>query len=174
MPLHPDAQSLVNRLDLTAHPEGGFYKEIHRSFLKVNREDDGQSRAGLTAIYYLLPSGDVSRWHIVSGSDETWHYASGSPLELFRLSPDANNDNNNRGERLLLGPLDPSIPEQAPIHIIPAGWWMAAASLGEYTLVNNCVGPGFEFSDFLLLRDAPPDAWPQFPDKFVHYKDKFI
>lgn len=169
MSLHPDAQSLVNRLNLTAHPEGGYFKEIHRSPLKVTR-DDGQSRVSLTAIYYLLPFGDVSRWHIVSGSDETWHFAGGSPLELFRLSSDANNS----GERLLLGPLDPSTPEQAPIHIIPAGWWMAAASLGDYTLVNNCVGPGFEFSDFLLLRDAPPDTWPHFSDQFLKYKDKFI
>ena len=40
---------------------------------------------------------------------------------------------------------------------IPAGWWLAAQSLGAYTLVGCTVAPGFDFAD-LELVDASTDA----------------
>jgi predicted cupin superfamily sugar epimerase len=53
-------------------------------------------------------------------------------------------------ERLRLGPLG---LDQEPVRCVPATWWQAARSSGDYTLVGCSVGPGFEFSDFELLRD---------------------
>jgi uncharacterized protein len=39
--------------------------------------------------------------------------------------------------------------------VVPAGTWQAARSLGSWSLVSCCVGPGFSFSDFDLLADQP-------------------
>ena len=38
--------------------------------------------------------------------------------------------------------------------MIPAGYWQAAKSKGEFTLVSCCVGPGFDFKDFELRRNT--------------------
>ena len=43
------------------------------------REIDGRSVG--TAIYYLLPAGQVSQWHRVDAG-EIWHWHAGAPLEL--------------------------------------------------------------------------------------------
>ena len=37
--------------------------------------------------------------------------------------------------------------------MIPSGYWQAAKSTGEFTLVSCCVAPGFDFKDFEMLRD---------------------
>jgi predicted cupin superfamily sugar epimerase len=140
---------LVEQLGLSPHPEGGFYREVWRSGEGVEPQDGRGRRAGITSIYFLLPAGAVSRWHRVR-SDEVWHHYEGAPLELLSVPPAT-----PRMDRIRLGPLEPG---QAPVHTIPAGWWQAARSLGDYTLVGCSVGPGFEFADFELLADDPASA----------------
>lgn len=51
---------LVNQLALQPHPEGGWYREVHRSGVQVRRAD-GAVRCALTQILYLLPAGGISR-----------------------------------------------------------------------------------------------------------------
>jgi predicted cupin superfamily sugar epimerase len=106
--------------------------------------DGRDERVALTAIYYLLPAGAVSRWHRVH-SDEVWQHCEGAPLELLQVPPTE--------WRLHRGRLGPLATEQAPILTVPAGWWQAALPLGSYALVNCSVAPGFEFADFELLAD---------------------
>jgi uncharacterized protein len=67
------AATLIRELDLVAHPEGGYFGEVHRSAQTVEPADGRGSRPALTTIYFLLPSGSVSRWHRVL-SDEVWHF----------------------------------------------------------------------------------------------------
>ena len=137
-------QHLIQTLELRDHPEGGYYREIWRSPLSVTPSDGRDPRAALTAIYFLLPAGAVSRWHRVR-SDEVWQHCEGAPLELLQLPP--------AGwalQRSRLGPLD---QDQGPVVTVPAGWWQAAHSLGAYTLVICTVGPGFDFADFELLAE---------------------
>ena len=43
---------------------------------------------------------------------------------------------------------------QLPQHVVPAGAWQMARSLGDYTLCGCTVAPGFDFSRFEL---APKD-----------------
>jgi predicted cupin superfamily sugar epimerase len=150
---------------LERHPEGGWYREEHRSSLPVRR-DDGLQRSALTLIWFLLTASDISRWHRVLGADETWHHAGGAPLELWLLPPAG-----GVASRHLLGPLSPldgplsARPEAAdgedrPVRVVPAGWWQAARSLGDWSLVTCCVGPGFDFDDFQLLHQLPPSTHP--------------
>ena len=148
-----DAAALIERYQLQPHPEGGWYRELHRSDLPVQRPD-GQQRRALTLILFLLDGASVSRWHRVSGADETWQFIGGDPLELLLLEPDG-----DAPSRLRLGfSLDD--PELTPVGVVPAGWWQAARSLGRWSLVSCCVGPGFSFSDFSLLADLPAADHP--------------
>ena len=152
-------EELIRRFDLQPHPEGGWYRELHRSADPVSRLD-GQRRPGLTAILFLLPQGEISRWHRVSGADETWHHAGGAALELLCLPPEGGA---LQHQRLSAVPPEPQAwPElkAAPLAVVPAGWWQAARSLGAWSLVSCCVGPGFDFADFTLLRDLPPVQHP--------------
>jgi predicted cupin superfamily sugar epimerase len=153
--MSPTPEALIDRFHLIPHPEGGWYRELHRSRGQVRRTDDGQQRAGLTVIAFLLTAGQVSRWHRVAGADETWHHAGGAPLDLWRLPPRGGNS-----ERLVLGPLAGGGPEQAPLQIIPAGWWQAARSQGRWSFLHCCVGPGFDFTDFSLMAQVPPQERP--------------
>lgn len=45
--------------------------------------------------------------------------------------------------------------------IIPAGCWQAACSDFSCTFVSYCIGPGFDFEDFEMLRDMPKESWPK-------------
>ena len=150
-------EALIRRYRLEPHPEGGWYRELHRSREAVSRAD-GQRRAGLTAILFLLPQGEISRWHQVCGADESWHHAGGAPLELLCLPPEGGA---LRRRRLATQLLDPAEEEAMPLAIVPAGWWQAAHSLGAWSLVSCCVGPGFDFADFTLLRDLHSSQHPE-------------
>lgn len=136
-------------LGLVPHPEGGYFREVHRSASLVHRPDSGTPRPALTAIYFLLAAGDMSRWHCVA-SDETWHFHEGEALELLTADPGFAHVARQR-----LGPVG---DDTRPVQVVPAGDWQAARSTGAYTLVSCTVAPGFEFADFALLRDRPADA----------------
>jgi predicted cupin superfamily sugar epimerase len=143
--MHPRAQQLVDSLALQPHPEGGFYREIHRSTETVLR-GSADRRAALTTIYYLLTAGEASAWHRVA-SDEVWHFYEGEPLELKIASQDA--------RVLVAHRLGPLAAGCEPVCVVAAGEWQSARPFGAYTLVGCSVGPGFDFADFTLLRDLP-------------------
>lgn len=143
------AEQLIAALNLTLHPEGGYYREVFRSRRRVSDLETGAERTALTGIYFLLAGDQVSRWHRCL-SDEIWHYHAGDPLELWTADPGW-----DRIERRILGP--PGAGGE-PIRVIEAGQWQAARSDGAYTLVGCAVGPGFEFEDFQLLRDLPAET----------------
>jgi predicted cupin superfamily sugar epimerase len=151
--VHPRATGLIDALQLAAHPEGGWYREVHRSALGVRRDADGAARAGLTTIFFLLAAGERSRWHRVQGADEAWHHYEGAPLELLSFAPDGSAPTITR-----LG-----TDAASRVHVIPAGWWQAARPTGDYALVGCTVGPGFDFADFAMLRDLPPAQQPPRP-----------
>lgn len=82
-------------------------------------------------------------------SDEVWHFYDGAPLELVWWEPDG-----DWTEGVHLGPVG-STPAAAPVAVVPAGWWQAARTTGDFTLVGCTVGPGFDYADFALMRDDP-------------------
>jgi hypothetical protein len=136
-----DAASLIARLGLKPHPEGGHYIETYR-----DRPPQG-GRGALTAIYYLLAAGEESRWHRLTDAAELWLHHAGGPLEL-RLSPDG-----RRRDILTLGA--DLARGQRPQALVPASCWQAARPLGDWTLVTCAVAPAFEFSSF----EMGPPGW---------------
>lgn len=146
---HPRATQLIEGIGLSRHPEGGWYREIHRAQLHVQPIDARSPRPALTVIYFLLTEGEVSRWHRVA-SDETWHFHEGSSLELLVV---ASHIDDVRIERV--GAWD---ADTQGVAVVPAGHWQAARCTGPYALVSCTVGPGFVFDDFEMLRDDPDAA----------------
>jgi hypothetical protein len=138
------AADIVRLLDLQPHPEGGHYRETWR-----DPATDAGGRSLGTAIYYLLGVGEVSDWHRVTDAAEIWHWHAGAPLVLT-VSPNGHDAAaHHLGPNLRMG--------QRPQHVVPAGCWQTATSLGAWTLVGCTVSPGFRFSGFEL---APPGWRP--------------
>lgn len=156
------ADELVRELGLAPHPEGGFYRELFRSRRMVRTDDGRSERWAATTIFYLLRAADVNRWHRVA-SDEIWHWYEGAPIEVHMLDPQV-----TRSRSELLGPVDGA---SVPVRVVPAGCWQAVRCTGEYTLAGCTVAPGFEFSDFRLLRELPDLAArlkQSFPELLPH------
>lgn len=141
------AQSLIRRLALRPHPEGGHYREVFRSAQEVPVA--AGVRAAATTIYFLLERGQKSLLHRVS-SDEIWHYYEGAPLRLHDVSPTLTRAATHR--------LGPERGKTRQVVTIVGNRWQAAQSTGAYTLVGCTVAPGFDFCDFTLLRDHPREA----------------
>lgn len=132
----------VIQLKLKPHPEGGYFREVHRSGETVTTTKG--KRSAITHIYYLLPKGEISRLHRVT-SDEIWHYIAGASLNLIEVSA-------NFKEKTIhkLGPMSPKC---TPFVIIPRNHWQGARSSGDFTLVSCTVAPGFDFADFSFPTD---------------------
>lgn len=134
-----DAEAIVALLGLAPHPEGGHYRETFRDPRLL---PDG--RAASTAIYFLLRAGEISRWHRVDAV-EIWHWHAGAPLALDIAEPGLPRRALVLGSNLAAG--------ERPQHIVPAGAWQRAQSLGSFTLVGCTVAPGFTFEGFELAPD---------------------
>ena len=141
------SSEIIKQFNLKAHPEGGWFREVLRSESYVIRKD-GEERNNITGIYYMLCKNEISKWHKVNYADEIWIYLKGAPLNLWCLD-----DGNKELKKL-------RIDSNNPVEMIPSGYWQAARSSGEYTLVSCCVGPGFEFWDFEMLKNKKPSLRP--------------
>lgn len=136
------AEEIIAALKLSAHPEGGWFRETWRAGTKAGE------RASGTAICYLLKQGERSHWRRIDAT-EIWHFYAGAPLRLS-LS-----EHGKTARELVLGPDLAS--GQAPQIALAPFCWQAAESLGDWTLVGCTVSPAFEFSGFEM---APPDWAP--------------
>ncbi|MGK2854424.1 MAG: cupin domain-containing protein [Microbacteriaceae bacterium] len=136
----------ARQLDLSPHPEGGWFRETWRSELTFPQSalpsDYTGSRQAGTAILFLLMPGQHSAWHTVR-SAELWLFHRGSPL-LLEVGREQ-----TAAATVLLGP-DITAGEQ-PQFVVPPGHWQRATPRDqEPTLVSCVVVPGFDFADFAL------------------------
>ncbi len=149
--MKPDyrVEQLIHLLDLRPHPEGGYYRETYRCDEFIPHDCLPSRFHGdrhySTAIYYLLPTGAVSRLHRIA-SDEVWHFYLGGPFTVFELKPDGSSDH------VVLGP--DIAGAQRLQHVVTAGTWFGAyPNPGtDYSLVGCTVAPGFEFADFEIAK----------------------
>lgn len=136
---------LAEQLDLSPHPEGGWFRETWRSPVSFRPDGYAGQRAAATAIYYLLLPGEESRWHAVR-SDELWFWHSGGPLAL-RLG--GNGERAAAGNLITLG--SDLTAGQQPHALVPGGTWQSAAPAASQPVLVSCVvAPGFDFADFRL------------------------
>jgi uncharacterized protein len=138
-------------LDLSPHPEGGWYRETWRSELSIGQSalpsDYSGPRSAGTAILFLLLPGQQSAWHTVR-SAEVWLFHRGGPL-LLEVGPEQQG-----AETIVLG-ADIAAGEQ-PQFVVPPGQWQRARLRGDQPCLVSCVVvPGFDFADFALA--APTD-----------------
>ncbi len=154
-----NAQFWITHLQLSPHPEGGYFKETYRSSGTIPQSALPANflgeRAYCTGIYYLLEQNDFSAFHRIR-SDEMWHFYGGGSLDLHVLHQSRHQlirigAGVDRGERLQW--------------IVPAGAWFAARPThgSSYVLAGCTVSPGFDFADFELgTRAQLYDEFPQY------------
>ena len=153
---------LIEKLNLKAHPEGGFFKETYRCNESVKKENlpsrFSGDRAHCTSIYFLLTSDNYSALHKIS-SDEMWHHYEGGTLEIFSI------DENGKLTIHLLGKNIENNEE--PQIVIKAGEWFGAKVKDKdtYTLAGCTVSPGFDFEDFTMAdKNELLEKFPQHKD----------
>lgn len=133
----------INRLQLQPHPEGGFYKEVFRSEMEVNRPPSLIPKKACTSIYYLLENSDYSGFHRIA-SDELWYFHKGDPLNIHVITPGG-----------AYNVIELSDSETGNLSaVVTAGSWFGASipSGNGFTLVSCAVAPGFEFADFEMAE----------------------
>ncbi len=136
-------KDLIAHLALDPHPEGGWYRQTWIA------DQQGDTRAAGTAIYYLLDAGERSHWHRID-SAEIWHHYMGGAVRLL-LSP-------TDGGPVTPHLLGPQIGNgQRPQVLVPPGCWQSAAPVDGWALMGCTVSPGFEFEHFEM---APKDWAP--------------
>jgi len=142
-------EQIIQTLNLTKHPEGGYYKEIYRSnewipveVLENRKNAKKPYRNVSTSIYYLLVNDDISVFHRIK-SDEIWHFYQGSPLLLHILDEEKQEYN-----CITLG------KDFVFQVVVPKNVWFSAEVLDKssYSLVGCTVSPGFEFEDFEIAK----------------------
>lgn len=159
-----DSQTIIDKLGLTPHPEGGFYKETYRSKLSINNLDSFSGhRSCSTGIYFLISLGSRSHLHRIK-SDEMWHFYLGSPLRIFMVDSEGNSSEQILGVDLENGEIFQ--------FTVPAGTWFGAevADGGEYSLVGCTVSPGFDFDDFEMAdKKSMTRQFPHLKDFLKQY-----
>lgn len=127
-------RTIIKTLDLSPHPEGGWYRETWRA-----AGEGGRSAA--TAIHFLLEHGQRSHWHRVDAA-ELWLWHAGSPLELLVEQEDGAVATIRLGGDVTQG--------YAPQSLVPANRWQSTEARSGWALVSCVVVPGFDFAGFEL------------------------
>ena len=145
--------SIIKTLNLSPHPEGGYYSETYRSEITLKENN----RQLMTVIYFLLTSDNISRFHRIK-SDELWFYHSGSPLIVHTL-----NENGYKENKIGFDFKNEYLPQ----FLVPKDTIFAASVLekNSYSLVSCVVSPGFDFNDFELFTfDKLAMDYPDYKD----------
>ncbi|WP_228850613.1 cupin domain-containing protein [Aegicerativicinus sediminis] len=141
------ANDLIDKLQLSPHPEGGYFKENYRSKGIIELNDVNLQLKGKrnysTSIYFLLTSSMYSAFHKIH-QDEIWHFYEGECITIYDIDPNGSLKIHRVGNKVGLG-------EEFQV-VIPANHWFAANidKPDSYGLVGCTVAPGFDFSDFEL------------------------
>lgn len=134
----------ISYLNLTAHPEGGYFCENYRNSIEVSLNETHSGVRNLaTSIYYMLQSPQISKLHKLK-SDEIWYFHYGAPLIVHVFQQ-------NQYQSYTLGI---NLEENQLLQLIlPAGAIFGAevAVDNSFTIMGCMVAPGFHFNDFQLI-----------------------
>jgi uncharacterized protein len=148
-----NADYWISHLNMTPHPEGGFYKEVFRSRIEIRRKESSEEKQACTSIYYLLQGADYSGFHRLA-SDEIWYYHKGEPLLIYELTVSG-----------LLKTHELSDLETGDLSVVieSGSWFAAGIPSGErFSLVSCAVAPAFDFKEFEMAdKDKLRQIFPQ-------------
>lgn len=147
------------KLQLEAHPEGGYYKEVYRNPNTIQIMGGGGTRNLATSIYFMLGTGDKSHFHQLT-SDELWYFHEGATIDVhifehgqYRLEKLGNNPEAGESLQVLL-------PRQS----IFAAEISSDQGL-DFALMGCMVNPGFDFKDFRLIgKEELMKAYPHYEE----------
>lgn len=144
----------INKLKLTPHPEGGYYRRIYQSPHPINTKNG--ERHSATAIHYLLEGHDFSAWHRIQ-QDELWFYQQGCDLLIRSI------DTQGTLLETILG------ASHDLTTCVPANTWFCSEPISknntDYCLVSCVVTPGFDFADFEMgNKEELVNLYPQHRD----------
>ena len=157
--LNNKARKYIEKFQLKAHPEGGYYREVFRAEEIILADHLPQryktARNYTTSIYFLLEGKQVSNFHRLK-SDEQWHFYDGSSVVLYVI------DEGGKLNKILLGR---NIEKGESLQtVIKYNSWFAA-ELSDKTscaIIGCTVAPGFDFNDFEVgKRDELLKTFPQ-------------
>jgi predicted cupin superfamily sugar epimerase len=135
-------EKIIEILNLSKHPEGGYFRQTYKSGFIVKPEKESYTRSCATHIYYYLQRGMYSKFHKVK-HDEIWNLYDGEGVKLHLYD-----DKNNRADEKILSKRD------FDFHTVVRGdLWQAAEPIGDYVLVGCTVAPGWELEDEAYLCD---------------------
>ena len=155
--MNNSADYFIKSLNMTAHPEGGYFKEsfISPSKLAPNTLHINEERLLWTSIYFLLRTGEVSNFHRLK-SDEMWYFHAGESLTIYMISPDGELIEKQLGLNIEKG--------ETPQVLVPKDYIFGSAMNNEgFSLVGCMVAPGFDFKDFELFeREDLLEKYPNY------------
>ena len=153
-----DASYWIKKLQLSEHPEGGFYKETYRADITVDPHKEtkkkqqvklskNKPRSISSTIYYLLKGKQVSLFHKLNCAEEMWHFYTGSSMTIYLIQETTREllalklgNNSESGEMFQI--------------LVKRGTWLGAVvnDPSSYSLVGCTVCPAFTFEDFELAN----------------------
>ncbi|MFC5451806.1 cupin domain-containing protein [Paenibacillus aestuarii] len=152
-------QYWITKLQLAAHPEGGYYKRTYHAEETITDQElsvqfNGE-RLLYTSIYFLLQSHDVSHFHRLK-SDELWYFHAGSPLTIHVILEDGTYKEVKLGLNLDKG--------ETPQYLVPKNSIFGSSVMEKetFSLVGCMVAPGFDFQDFELFTQD--ELLAQYPE----------
>jgi predicted cupin superfamily sugar epimerase len=170
-----EAAYWIQRLNLSKHPEGGYYRETYRDDriieLDIQKRKEQENKDGKfksssstsarsisSTIYYLLDGGQISALHRLRSADEIWHFYAGSSLTIYILEEGSK----KLGEFRLGNNIQDGDMFQL---IVRRGSWFGATvnDPSSYSLVGCTVSPAFDFEDFELgQRENLVEMYPEY------------
>lgn len=149
----------IDKLNMMAHPEGGFYRRNWQSLLTGDVKDSTgkvifPQRIIGSSILYLLPKEMVCKWHRVK-CDEMWHHYQGNPLTIYMLSSQKGLETFILGNDISAG--------QTPQLIVPRNTWFAAEieEGAGFAFCGCTLWPAFSYTDFELAEaESLADDFP--------------
>ena len=96
-------------------------------------------------IYFLLPAGDSSDWHVVD-ADELWLWHGPGAVTIELAGSGAAPDPAQLRATTLRVDQDGALTQL----VVPAGVWQRTVPSGEDALVSCVVSPGFVYAGFRL------------------------
>lgn len=144
------ADYFISKLGLKSHIEGGYFKEIYKNSFDITDNDfsfDFEGKRSLsTTIYFLLKSGQVSKFHQLK-FDEIWFYHYGCPMIIHTINNSGEHQQSKLGLNIEMN--------ETPQVLIPANTIFGAEPMenNSFSLVSCLVSPGFDFRDFKLFDE---------------------